>query len=106
MAQLDLEWLLVFDEVYKTANVSSAAGRLGISQSAASTALARLRTHFGDKLFNWLNTSKLCPPASTTASPPSRLQRRWPDWSVFLPCRRSMSAGLSSASWLIRSVLC
>jgi len=55
---------------------------------------------------NWLNTSKLCPPASTTASPPSRLQRRWPDWSVFLPCRRSMSAGLSSASWLIRSVLC
>ena len=51
MAQLDLEWLLVFDEVYKTANVSSAAERLGVSQSAASTALARLRTHFGDKLF-------------------------------------------------------
>jgi len=51
MAQLDLEWLLVFDEVYKTANVSSAAERLGLSQSAASTALARLRTHFGDKLF-------------------------------------------------------
>ena len=51
MAQLDLEWLRVFDEVYKTANVSSAAERLGIAQSAASTALARLRAHFGDKLF-------------------------------------------------------
>ncbi len=51
MAQLDLEWLRVFDEVYKTANVSSAAERLGMSQSAASTALARLRTHFGDRLF-------------------------------------------------------
>ncbi len=40
----------MFDEVYKTANVSSAAERLGISQSAASTALAKGCTPTGDKL--------------------------------------------------------
>jgi DNA-binding transcriptional LysR family regulator len=52
MAQLDLEWIAVFDEVYKTASVSRAAERLGLAQSAASTALNKLRTHFDDRLFS------------------------------------------------------
>src|SRR5450756_1801784 len=52
MARLELDWLKVFDEVLKTASVSKAADRLGISQSAASTALIKLRAHFGDKLFS------------------------------------------------------
>ncbi|MEJ8847514.1 LysR family transcriptional regulator [Variovorax rhizosphaerae] len=51
MAKLDLEWLAVFDEVYKTASVSKAADRLGIAQAAASTALNKLRVHFDDRLF-------------------------------------------------------
>ncbi len=42
---------------------------------------------------SWLNTSKVWPPASAMASPPCRLQRRWPDWSVFLPCRRARYEG-------------
>jgi DNA-binding transcriptional LysR family regulator len=51
MASLDLEWVAVFDEVYKTANVSRAAERLDMTQGAASTALNRLRSYFGDQLF-------------------------------------------------------
>lgn len=52
MAKLDLEWLKVFDEVFKTASVSKAADRLGIPQAAASTALIKLRAHFSDQLFS------------------------------------------------------
>jgi DNA-binding transcriptional LysR family regulator len=56
MARLDLEWLSVFDEIYKTGSVSGAADRLGLAQPTASTALNKLRAHFGDKLFS--RTSK------------------------------------------------
>jgi len=51
MSRLDLEWLAVFDEVYKTGSVSKAADRLGVAQSAASTMLNKLRAHFDDRLF-------------------------------------------------------
>ncbi|MBO9515838.1 MAG: LysR family transcriptional regulator [Variovorax sp.] len=51
MSKLDLEWLAVFDEVYKTGSVSKAAERLGIAQAAASTMLNKLRAHFDDRLF-------------------------------------------------------
>jgi DNA-binding transcriptional LysR family regulator len=56
MAKLNLEWLAVFDEIYKTGSVSRAAERLDIAQATASVALNKLRTHFGDKLFS--RTSK------------------------------------------------
>ena len=52
MTKLDLEWLSVFDEIYKTASVSRAAERLGIAQATASIALNKLRLHFGDRLFS------------------------------------------------------
>ncbi|MDM0019843.1 LysR family transcriptional regulator [Variovorax saccharolyticus] len=51
MSKLDLEWLSVFDEVYKTGSVSKAADRLGLAQAAASTMLNKLRAHFDDRLF-------------------------------------------------------
>jgi DNA-binding transcriptional LysR family regulator len=52
MASLDLEWAAVFDEIYKTSNVSRAAERLDMTQGAASTALNRLRAYFDDQLFS------------------------------------------------------
>ena len=52
MAKLDLEWLMVFDEIYKTGSVSRAAERLGLAQASASIALNKLRDHFGDRLFS------------------------------------------------------
>lgn len=51
MAKLDLEWLAVFEAVYKSGNVSRAAERLGLVQGTASMALGKLRKHFGDALF-------------------------------------------------------
>ena len=51
MAKLDLDWLKVFVEVYRTQSVSQAAERLGMAQASASVALAKLRRHFGDRLF-------------------------------------------------------
>ena len=51
MAKLDLDWLTVFVEVYKTQSVSRAAERLGLAQANASVALGKLRRHFGDALF-------------------------------------------------------
>lgn len=52
MAKLDVEWLSVFLEVYRTRSVSMAAERLGMAQASASIALGKLRLHFGDRLFS------------------------------------------------------
>lgn len=52
MAKLDIDWLHVFVEVYKTHSVTRAAERLGIAQANASVALSKLRKHFGDTLFS------------------------------------------------------
>ena len=48
---LDLNLIKVFDALLETRNVSRAADALGVSQSAVSHALARLRTLVGDPLF-------------------------------------------------------
>jgi DNA-binding transcriptional LysR family regulator len=48
---IDLNLLAVFQEVYRERQISSAARRLNLSQSAVSNALARLRRLFGDELF-------------------------------------------------------
>ena len=48
---VDLNLLAVFQEVYRERQISSAAQRLKLSQSAVSNALARLRRLFGDELF-------------------------------------------------------
>ena len=51
MAKLDLDWLCVFVEIFKTQSVSRAALRLGMEQASASIALNKLRRHFDDRLF-------------------------------------------------------
>lgn len=51
MAKLDLDWLHVFVEVYKTHSVSRAAAALGMEQASASVALNKLRRQFNDPLF-------------------------------------------------------
>jgi DNA-binding transcriptional LysR family regulator len=50
-SSIDLNLLSVFQEVYRERQISSAARRLGLTQSAVSNALARLRRSFGDELF-------------------------------------------------------
>jgi DNA-binding transcriptional LysR family regulator len=51
MAKLDVAWLVVFIDIYKTQSVSLAAQRLGMSQARASGVLGKLRRYFGDRLF-------------------------------------------------------
>jgi DNA-binding transcriptional LysR family regulator len=50
-SSIDLNLLTVFQEVYRARQISLAARRLGLTQSAVSNALARLRRTFGDELF-------------------------------------------------------
>lgn len=51
MAKFDLEWLAVFDGIFKTRSVSRTADQLGLAQATVSVALNKLRAHFNDKLF-------------------------------------------------------
>jgi DNA-binding transcriptional LysR family regulator len=51
MAKLDLGWLEVFVQIYKTKSVTRAASLLGMEQASASIALNKLRQHFDDRLF-------------------------------------------------------
>jgi hypothetical protein len=50
LANLDLNLLVALRELPRERNVTRAAERLGVTQPAASAALARLRRHFGDEL--------------------------------------------------------
>ena len=77
MARFELEWLAIFDEVYKTRHVSRAAERLDLAQATVSIALGKLRKKFNDPLFT--KTSRGMLPtrallsASRRASAPSRV---------------------------------
>jgi DNA-binding transcriptional LysR family regulator len=51
LASLDLNLLVVFDAIAKDRSVTAAARRIGLSQPAMSSALARLRKTFNDPLF-------------------------------------------------------
>ena len=50
LANLDLNLLVALRELLRERSVTRAAERLGVTQPAASAALARLRRHFGDEL--------------------------------------------------------
>lgn len=51
MSEIDLNLLRVFDTLFELGNVTKAGARLGLTQSAVSHALGRLRTSIGDPLF-------------------------------------------------------
>lgn len=87
MAKLDLEWLGVFVEVYRTQSVSRAAQRLGMAQASASIALGKLRRHFDDPLFS--RTSR-------GMEPTPHAQRIYPDLAEAL-ARLATARGTRSA---------
>jgi DNA-binding transcriptional LysR family regulator len=87
MAKLDLDWLSVFVEVYKTQSVSRAALALGMEQASASIALNKLRRHFNDPLF--------CRTAQGMAPTP-RAQEIYPELSQAL-VHIEMARGKSDA---------
>ncbi|WP_284617613.1 LysR family transcriptional regulator [Aquabacterium humicola] len=69
MAKLDLDWLGVFVEVYRTHSVSLAAERLGLAQASASIALNKLRRHFDDRLFTRTSQGMLPTPRAELIYP-------------------------------------
>jgi len=69
MAKLDLDWLGVFVEIYRTQSVSRAAQRLGIEQARASITLGKLRRYFGDALFSRTSQGMVPTPRAQTLYP-------------------------------------
>jgi DNA-binding transcriptional LysR family regulator len=72
-ATLDLNLLLVFEAMLLHRNVTAAAAHMGITQSAMSNALGRLRRHFDDILFVNTRNGMLPTPRAHELSKP--LQR-------------------------------
>ena len=89
MAKLDLGWLGVFVEIYKTQSVSRAAQRLGLEQASASITLGKLRRYFNDPLFT--RTSQ-----GMAATP--RAQALYPDLAEALSLIERASGGLAAFS--------
>ena len=75
MSSLDVEWITVFDEIYKALSVTRAAETLGMTQSAASTALNRLRAYYGDPLFTRTSRGMLPTPRADALHPVLRQVR-------------------------------
>jgi DNA-binding transcriptional LysR family regulator len=65
MINIDLRLLAVVRELKKTRSVSSTAKKLGLSQSAVSMILAKLRDHFRDQLFVRTSTGMVSTPHGT-----------------------------------------
>jgi DNA-binding transcriptional LysR family regulator len=69
VAKLDLDWLPVFVQVFRTRSVSRAAEYLDMSQGSASATLNKLRRHFGDPLFTRTSTGMEPTPRATAIFP-------------------------------------
>jgi DNA-binding transcriptional LysR family regulator len=90
MAKLDLDWLGVFVEVYKTQSVSRAAQSLGMEQASASIVLTKLRRHFDDPLFCRTSAGMVPTPRAQSIYPDvlealARLDKARGATGVFLP---------------------
>ncbi len=73
LSSLDLNLLVVFDAILKDRNITVAARRVGLSQPAMSSALARLRKVFDDPLFVRASNGMLpTPHAQLLAAPIQR----------------------------------
>lgn len=68
--EMDLNLLVVFQEVFRERQISAAARRLDLSQSAVSNALARLRRTFNDELFVRTSTGMQPTPLAEHLSEP------------------------------------
>lgn len=72
LRDLDLNLLVVFDSLLEERSVSAAAKRLGLSQSATSHALQRLRAQFDDPLFVRVKSGMVPTPRAEQIAAPLR----------------------------------
>src|SRR5204863_1184354 len=66
----DLNLLLVFEAMFRHGSVTRAAAQIGLTQSAMSSALGRLRKQFGDPLFVNTRSGMLPTPRALDLAPP------------------------------------
>ena len=66
----DLNLLLVFEAMFRHGSVTRAAAHVGLTQSALSSALGRLRKQFGDPLFINTRSGMLPTPRALELAPP------------------------------------
>jgi DNA-binding transcriptional LysR family regulator len=66
----DLNLLLVFEAMFRHGSVTRAAAQIGLTQSAMSSALGRLRKQFGDPLFVNTRSGMLPTPRALELAPP------------------------------------
>jgi DNA-binding transcriptional LysR family regulator len=76
---LDLNLLVSLDALLQERSVSRAAARLGLSQPTLSTALARLRRHFGDELLARAGNSYTLTPLAERLLEPTGQALTWSD---------------------------
>src|SRR4051812_9374705 len=76
---LDLNLLISLDALLQERSVSRAAARLGLSQPTLSTALARLRRHFGDELLARTGNSYTLTPLAERLLEPTGQALTWSD---------------------------
>ena len=69
MSSPDLNLLLVFEALFRQGSVTRAAAQVGLSQSAMSSALGRLRMQFGDPLFVKTRSGMLPTPRALELAP-------------------------------------
>lgn len=69
---MDIKLLAIFDEIYKTRNVSRAGENLGLAQTTVSLGLGRLRRQFNDPLFVRTSSGMLPTPHATALQQPLR----------------------------------
>ncbi len=69
LSEIDMNLLVVFDLLYQEQNTQRVARRLGITQPAISHALKRLRTVFGDELFERTSRGLMPTPLASDLHP-------------------------------------
>ncbi len=69
LRNLDLNLLVLFDAIMRTRQLTEAANQVGVTQSAASQALARLRHKFNDELFIRHRQGMMPTPTASTIAP-------------------------------------
>lgn len=95
---MDLNLLKVFEALYEEGGASKAAVRLGLTQSAVSAAIGRLRLLYGDRLFER---------AGRGMAPTSRAHELKAVVSEALnQCRRSLSMAASEGAGFIGRTIC
>jgi DNA-binding transcriptional LysR family regulator len=86
LPDIDLKLLVVFDEIRKCRSITLAAEHIGVTQSAISKSLQRLRHNLGDTLFvRTANGMEATPRAEALEAPISEILRAYYDRIAIAP---------------------